>query len=129
MTPNQRWHPPKQGRQRLSDRRPLSYNVIALAASDFNKQPITFALKDKGDCRRLIYDPSSRLAASPAKGGAVLFDARTGAEVSGRLPSDQDPTDTVIHDLAFSGDGGHLIFIASRNGCPRYVKSVALVTR
>jgi hypothetical protein len=104
----------------------LSYNVLARDARDFRKSPITFATSAKADCKRLVYSPCGDLAAAPARGGAVVFDAATGAELAGRLPADPDLSGAVIHDLSFSADGFHLLCLASRGGSPRYLKRVTL---
>jgi hypothetical protein len=102
----------------------LSYDIQALDARDFRREPVTFSTKDKADCMRLVYSPRGDLAASPTRGGAVVFDAHTGAELPGRISPDPDLSGAVIHDLAFSGDGAHLILIASRGGSSRYFKRI-----
>ena len=99
---------------------------MALSAKDFDEKPVTFAMKDKADCKCLVFSPDSKLAASRTIGGGVLFDASTGEDVSERLSTDADLEDAVIHDLAFSTDGQHLIYIASRGGSQRYLKTVAI---
>lgn len=104
----------------------FSYNVVALRAKDFDEKPVTFAMKEKADCKCLVFSPDSKLAASKTTGGGVLFDASTGDDVSERLATDADLEDAVIHDLAFSTDGKHLIYIASRGGSERFLKVVAI---
>jgi len=42
------------------------------------------------------------------------------------VPAVPDLAGAVIHDLSFSADGSHLIFIASRDGSVPYLKRVAL---
>lgn len=104
----------------------FSYNVAVLDALDFKKRPITFAMKDKADCKRIVFSPRGDLAASPITGGALLYDARTGKEAAHQLAADTDLEGAIIHDLAFSLDGQRILFIASRDGSPPYVKSVLL---
>lgn len=103
-----------------------SYQVTALDAADFDQKPVTFAMKDLCDCKRMVYSPKGDRAASPTTGGAVIFDATTGKQIEGALAADEDLLDAAIHDLAFSADGKSLIFIASRAGSKRYVKTVPL---
>ncbi len=57
----------------------FSGNVVALEAGNFKKNPTNFPMKDKSDCRRLVYHPVLPLVASPTKGGAVLYSVETGS--------------------------------------------------
>ncbi|MFO0819444.1 MAG: hypothetical protein U1A77_15965 [Pirellulales bacterium] len=105
----------------------LSYQIQALSSGDFEQKPVTFATKDRSDCKRLVFHGNGELAASPTVGGAIIFDAKTGREKFPSVLSCPELEGALIHDLAFSRDGSQLLFLASKDGSPLFLQSVALL--
>ncbi len=104
----------------------FSGNVAALDAGNFKRKPVSFPMKDKSDCRRMVYHPVLPLVASPTTGGAVLYSAETGKVVDGVLPASPELEGAVVEALAFAPTGKHLVFVISKAGGPRYVHTAAL---
>ncbi len=104
----------------------FSGNVALFDAANFKRKPVTLAMKDKSDCRRMVHHPSLDLVASPTTGGAVLYKASTGEVLEVKLPVTAELDGAIIHAIAFAPDGKHLAMVVSKGGGARYVQSVAL---
>ena len=103
-----------------------SYQINALQATDFQQKPVTLSTKDRCDCKRIVFNTAGTLAASPTRGGAVVFDATTGKELDGALAESPELAGAAIHDLAFTRDDRRLVFLASRGGSSLYLHAVEL---
>ena len=99
----------------------FSGNVTLLNLADFDKKPVTLAMKDYADCKRLIFHPTRPLAASPGGGTIRLFDTKTGKPSNLKITATEVWAGGAIHDFAFSADGAGLVMIVSLGGGERYV--------
>jgi hypothetical protein len=104
----------------------FSGNVAALDATNFKKKPVMYAMKNKSDCKKMVYHPVLDLTASPGGGSAVIYDATTGEPSADRLATTEALAGVMVHDLMFSASGTHLVLVVSKGGGPRYLQSVPL---
>jgi hypothetical protein len=104
----------------------FSGNVAAFDLTNFKKKPVSYAMKGRADCKKLVYHPVLNLVASPGGGSAVCFDSQSGEVLPDRIEGTELLAGCVVHDLAFSADGRKMVFVVSKGGGARYLLTAPL---
>lgn len=104
----------------------FSGNVAALDATNFKKKSISFPMKERSDCKRLVFHPTLDLAASPSKDGAVIYSSTTGQPLEEALPESEALQDCAVHALSFAPDGKRLALVISKGGGAKYLQTAAI---
>jgi S1-C subfamily serine protease len=94
---------------------PFSGNLCAWDASDFQRTPTIFAIKDKATTEDLAYHPFLPWVACRGKDGQpMLFDRERGNLLTGKV-APLELGGATVHGLWFAADGGGLILDTSVN--------------
>jgi S1-C subfamily serine protease len=93
---------------------PHSKNLAAWDVNDFDKVPVSYAIKDKASTQEFAYHPHAPWVACLGPSGALLFDRETGDELTTAL-TDVDFDGAKLHALWFAADGKALVFDTSVN--------------